>query len=174
MRINAFINSHDEDKLYDITYYHNPKHWIDNKIDAINPIANESNWSKEIKYYDGDNISDGINKLPTNTGGVYMFYLKGINLPFIEKYIVYIGRCHYSKGTQHIRKRAKEYDLDNSRTDIVRMKKYWKNYLFYRYYPETNNEKIDNDEATLIRAIRPPFNSEIPDKIEVQTSINAF
>lgn len=174
MRINAFINENDEDKLYDITYYHNPRHWVDNKIDNANHIIEEAYWSKEIKYYEGGIVSDDINNLPTNTGGVYMFYLKGINLPFIEKYIVYIGRCHYSKGKQYIRKRAKEYDSDNSRTEIVRMKKYWKDYLFYRYYPETNNEIIDRNEVALIRAIRPPFNSEIPDKIEVQEPINAF
>lgn len=174
MRAAAFLNSNDEDKLYDITYYHNPKHWVDNKIHDDNPIANEANWSKEMKYYDGDVVSDDINKLPTNTGGVYMFYIKGINLSFIEKYIIYIGRCHYSEGKQFIRKRAKEYDSDNSRTEIVRMKKYWKKYLFYRYFPETNNEIIDQDEAMLIRAIRPPFNSEIPDKIEVKSTVKAF
>lgn len=174
MRKNAFLNLNDEDKLFDIIYYHNPRHWVENKIDAANPIVDEANWSTEIKYYNGEDISDEIKDLPTNTGGIYMFYLKGINLPFIEKYIVYIGRCHYTDGVQYIRKRAKEYDSDNSRSDIVRMKKYWKNYLFYRYYPETDNEKIDRDEITLIRAIRPPFNSEIPDKTEVQHTINAF
>jgi hypothetical protein len=174
MRKAAFLNTHDEDKLYDITYYHNPNHWIDNKIEDLNPISDVTKWSEEIKYYEGEDISDSIKNLPTNTGGIYMFYLKGINLPFIENYIVYIGRCHYSNGSQHIRKRAKEYDSDNSRTDIVRMKKYWKDYLFYRYYPETDNEQIDKDEVALIRAIRPPFNSEIPDKLDVQPSEKAF
>ena len=168
MRKGEFLNLYDEDKLYDIIYYHNPSHWIDNKIDDLNPISDEAKWSEEIKYYEGGVISESIKNLPTNTGGIYMFYLKGINLPFIEKYVVYIGRCHYSEGRQHIRKRAKEYDSDESRTDIVRMKKYWKDYLFYRYYPETNNEQIDKDEVALIRAIRPPFNSEIPDKLDVQ------
>ena len=174
MRKNAFLNSHDEDKLYDIIYYHNPQHWIDNKIDDTNPISDENNWSKEIKYYNGDKLSDEIKNLPTNTGGIYMFYLKGINIPFIEKYIVYIGRCLFNKDIQYIRKRAKEYDSDTTRTEIVRMKKYWKDYLYYRYFPETDNDQITRDEVQLIRAIRPPFNSEIPDKLEVQTSINAF
>ncbi len=174
MRVNAFLNLHDEDKLYGITYYHNPNHWIENRIDETNPIADEAKWSEEIKYYNGGKVSDEIDKLPTDKGGVYMFYLKGINLPFIEKYIVYIGRCHFTYKKQHIRKRAKEYAREENRSEIVRMKKYWKDYLFFRYYPETNNDQIDMDEATLIRAIRPPFNSEIPDKIEIQSSIKAF
>ena len=173
MRRSAFLNFNDQDKLYDITYYHNPTHWIENKIDNTNPIANEANWSKEIKYYNGNSVSDEINQLPTDTGGIYMFYLKGINLPFIEKYIVYIGRCHYKDGSQYIRKRAKEYDSDD-RAEIQRMKKYWRDYLFYQYYPATNNEQIDIDEIALIRAIRPPFNSEIPEKKEIQPTTSAF
>jgi hypothetical protein len=174
MKKNAFLNLHDEDKKFDITYYHNPKHWIDNRIDSNNPITDESKWSKEIKYYNGETVSDEIKNLPTDTGGIYMFYLKGTTLPFMEKYIVYIGRCHYNKNVQHIRKRAKEYAEDEDRTEIVRMKKYWKDYLYYRYFPEIDNEQIDKDEVALIRAIRPPFNSEIPDKIEVQPSKKAF
>ena len=45
MKKNAFLNLHDEDKKFDITYYHNPKHWIENRIDSNNPITDES---KEI------------------------------------------------------------------------------------------------------------------------------
>lgn len=173
MRRSAFLNSNDDDKLYDIVYYHNPKHWIENKIEDSNPIADEKKWSEEIKYYDGDEVSNKIKELPVDTGGIYMFYLKGINIPFIEKYIVYIGRCHFNKDKQFIRKRAKEYDSDK-RPEIDRMKKYWKKYLYYRFFPETDNEQIDKDEVSLIRAIRPPFNSEIPDKLEVQPSKKAF
>ena len=173
MRKDAFLIENEEDKKFDITYYHNPKHWVDNKVDNDNPITQESNWSEEIKYYDGDKVSQQIDRLPKDTGGIYMYYLKGINLPFIEKYIVYIGRCHYTKNTQYIRKRAKEYDSEK-RPEIVRMKKHWKDYLYYRYFPETNNDQIDKDEVFLIRAIRPPFNTEIPDRIDVQVSTNAF
>ena len=173
MKKEAFLNKYDEDKFYDITYYHNPKHWNEYKIESSNPIFDETNWSKEIKYYNGNDVSTEICNLPTDTGGIYMFYIKGINLPFIEKYIVYIGRCHYTEGKQFIRKRAKEYSTDD-RSDIVRMKKYWREYLYYRFFPEKDNEIIDLDEAILIRAIRPPFNSDIPDKIEVQEKTKAF
>ena len=47
MRKTAFLNTHDEDKLYDITYYHNPNHWIDNKIEDLNPISDVTKWSEE-------------------------------------------------------------------------------------------------------------------------------
>ena len=32
-----------------------------------------------------------INQLPNDKGGIYIFYLKGICLPFFENYILYIG-----------------------------------------------------------------------------------
>lgn len=77
MRKGAFLNLYDEDKLYDIIYYHNPSHWIDNKIDDLNPISDEAKWSEEIKYYEGGVISESIKNLPTNTVVYICFILKG-------------------------------------------------------------------------------------------------
>ena len=80
MRNRAFID--DENKLFDITYYHTPSRWIKYAVDESNPIADESNWSKEIKYLNetNDDISDDIKNIPNDTGGIYMFFLKGISL----------------------------------------------------------------------------------------------
>ena len=157
-----------------ISYYLTPQRWIDNCIDKTNPIVDEKNWADEIKYLDVDNknISDEIKNIPNNTGGVYMFFIKGINLPFIEKYIVYVGRCKYTP-TQNIRKRAMEYFNDN-RPFVKQMFNRWKEYLYYRYFPDTNNDNIDKNEAMLIRAILPPFNEQIPDKIEPRATVSAF
>ncbi len=162
------------DAIYKVSYYLSPQRWIDNCIDQTNPIADEKNWVDEIKYLDADNknISDEIKNIPNNTGGVYMFFIKGINLPFIEKHIVYIGRCKYT-STRNIRKRAMEYFNDN-RPFIKHMFSHWKEYLYYRYFPDTDNENIDKNEAMLIRAILPPFNEQIPDKIEPKTTVSAF
>ncbi len=143
-------------------------------LDRANPIAIESNWTDEIKYLNSanDNISDEIMKIPKNTGGIYMFYIKGICLPFSERYIVYIGRCQYTDD-QNINKRAKEYFKD-TRPQIKKMFKFWKEYLYYRYYPDTDNNRIKSNEEMLIRAIKPEFNEDIPDKIEIQPTIKAF
>lgn len=64
----AFID--DENKLFDITYYHNPNRWAEFAIDQNNPIVNEANWSKEIKYLNDtdDDVSDEIKNIPNNTG----------------------------------------------------------------------------------------------------------
>lgn len=168
------FTSNDDDLVCGLTYYANPNRWNENITDLTNPILDETNWSQEYKYLNStnDDISDEINSLPENTGGVYIFYIKGISLPFVEKYIAYIGRCQYTDG-QNIKKRAREY-IGDKREKIKRMFKHWNKYLFYRYYPDTDNERIKANEAMLIRAIVPPFNENIPNRIEIEPTVNAF
>ena len=169
----AFIVENDE-KLFEIAYYHRPQRWFENCVDSRNQIVDENNWSPEIKYLNNsdDGLSDEITNLPNNTGGIYVFYIKGICLPFIENYIVYIGRCKYT-DTQNIKKRAREYFTDD-RPMIKAMFRHWKKHLYYRYYPDTDNDNIDSNEIKLIRTILPPFNERIPDKIDIQPTISAF
>lgn len=177
MNYRAFID--DKDLIYRIEYYHNPQRWIDNMQDMSNPIMDVNNWSPELKYFktDIDEVSDEISNLPNNTGGIYMFYIKGICLPFIENYILYIGRCKFTDG-QNIRKRANEYFLNDYRKGkrimIQRMLNHWKEYLYYRYYPDTDNNRIDTNESILIRSIFPPFNEVIPDRMDIQQTVPAF
>ena len=74
---------------------------------------------------------------------------------------------------QNINKRANEY-LKDERIEIKRMFRKWKEYLYYRYYPDTDNEKIRSNEVKLIRAKGPEYHEEIPDNIEIQDSVPAF
>ena len=172
--VTAFKRKMRENYKYNLTYYHNPNRWRDNIIALDNPIRNVENWSAEIKYLNesNDDLSDDIKNLPNDTGGIYVFYAKGLNLSFMENYILYIGRCQYT-DTQHIRKRAKEYYKD-TRDLIVEMFNRWKDFLYYRYYPDTDNDRIKNNEIQLIRAILPQYNEVIPDQIDICDSIPAF
>lgn len=170
----AFI-ADDSEAIYRLEYYHNPQRWNDNVLDHDNPIRNIDLWSSEIKYINdaGDGVSAEISNLPNDVGGIYMFYVKGINLPFIENHILYIGRCKITDH-QNIRKRAKEYYRDTARQLIVKMFRLWKDHLYYRYYPDTDNDSIDKNEIQLIRSILPPLNELIPDKIDVRPTVPAF
>lgn len=171
MHYRAFIE--DDDTPFRIEYFHNPNRWRDNPLGANNPIMDINNWSQEIKYIGTrEGIADEICNLPNNTGGVYMFYIKGLSLPFIENYIVYIGRCRLT-DSQNIRKRAREYFSD-TRPLIKKMFRLWRDYLYYRFYPDTDNNRIDTNEVQLIRSILPPLNEAIPDRIEIQETIPAF
>lgn len=162
----------DGNKNYLIQYMPRPARWAEYFVGEDNPIRLEENWSEEIKYIENNQRSPKIDNLPTDTGGVYIFYLKGINLPFMEKYILYIGRAQYTKK-MNIRVRAKSYFSDN-RITIQEMFHWWGNDLYYRYYPDKDNDKIKSNEAALIRAIFPPYNSIIPDKFIVEPKVSAF
>lgn len=85
----AFLAEDSNNYQYELTYYHNPNRWRNNIINTENPIRNVDNWSDEIKYLNesNDDLSDDIKNLPNDTGGIYVFYIKGLNLSFIENYI---------------------------------------------------------------------------------------
>lgn len=179
MRRDAFLTRNDDNAKYECSYYHNPIRWNDNMFSFTGPFLQEENWSKLYKYLNSDNngISDEINNLPDNTGGVYLFFIQGATIPFAERYLAYIGRSKYTDN-QNIKKRAKEYLLEskknNPRPKIEKLFKYWKEYLYFRYFPSNDNSLIDQSENSLIRAILPPFNDEIPDKLEFKEPKSAF
>ena len=96
-------------------------------------------------------------------------------LPIIidnEKYYI-ISVLQIEKSILNRKKSKIEYFTDK-RPKIRNLFKRWGQYVYYRYYPDTNNEAIDKNEVMLIRAIKPDFNEEIPDKLEPQLPTNAF
>lgn len=170
----AFIDSDMENGKYLISYYHYPNRWNENLLPIGDDISDQLNWSSEIKFLNmtNDDLSDDIKGISTDHGGIYIFYLKGINLPFAENYILYIGRCLYSDN-QNLKKRAREY-FKPERIIIKNMFSRWKSYIYYRYYPETDNDRIKALETLLIRSIVPPLNEIIPNRLEVQPTVLAF
>jgi len=177
MKRNAFIASDAANYLFQYVCYHNPERWKRYKLDDGNPVLDENNWSKQIKYLNKENtgVSKEIMALPNNRGGIYVFELKGITLPFIENYILYIGRSRLT-ASRNIRKRALEYFRKEraSRVMIEEMFDRWGKYLYYRYYLDDDNARIDKTEKYLIRAILPIYNEDIPNIKEVRAPVPAF
>ena len=170
----AFIDSDMDNLMYLVPYYPHPKRWEENFIPIDDPIRDSRLWSPEFKYLNStnDGLSDEIKNISKDHGGIYVFSLKGISIPFMENYILYIGRCKFTVN-QNLKKRAKEYIKDD-RIFIRNMFERWKQHLYYRYYPETNNDRIVKIEELLIRAIVPPLNEAIPNKTEIQPTVPAF
>ncbi len=180
MLYQAFVDDDDENILHLLQYYHNPSRWLDNTLPNDALIRDVSLWSNEIKYLNADNtdVSDEIRKVPDNAGGIYIFYIKGLNLSFIENHILYVGRSRYTED-HNIRARAMSYfykfkSKTETRSKIKKMFRLWPNHLYYRYYPSTDNSFIDKTEEVLIRAILPPMNEKIPNKVNIQPKIPAF
>lgn len=174
----TFLSRHDENKKYDWVYYHYPQRW--NKVipGSLENLVKEENWSRYIKYLDeSHSISQSIKDIPCDSGGIYVFFVQGTTLPFLERHIAYIGRAKITDH-QNLRKRVMEYLPEslkkNSRHKIYRLFKYWKDYLYLRYFPCTDNNLVDQLEKLLIYAIFPPFNDKIVDKIIVKPSVKAF
>lgn len=165
-------NAFNRDKAFIIEFRPNPKRWADNFVGLSNPIRDVANWSPEIKYFKDGKLSDEIRNIPKDRGGIYMFYLKGTNIPFAEYYILYIGRALLS-SKENIYKRAIHYQNDE-RDLIQEMFENWKDDLYYRYYLDTDNEVIKQNEVALIRSIVPPYNEVIPKKIVKQPKVKAF
>jgi hypothetical protein len=176
MDISAFIQRHDETKKYDCLYYLHPELWMEN-IHITSILHNKENWSDYIKYLNDRNlVSDEIKNLPKDFGGIYIFFIQGISLPFCERYLAYIGRAQCTKS-ESLRSRVTSYlresKKEDGRTRINRLFKYWKEHLYIRYYKSTDNEFIKQSESALIQAILPPFNTELT-KYKIKKSRKAF
>lgn len=175
MNISAFIERNDETKKYDCCYYLCPKLWIENSS-VTSRLHSVDDWSGYIKYLNEKNeVSDEVKNLPKDYGGIYCFFIQGISLPF-ERYLAYVGRAQCT-DTESLQSRVKSYLAEskkkNGRTRIVRLFKYWKEYLYIRYYKSQDNEFIKQSESALIHALLPPFNTELTE-YKIKDPIKAF
>lgn len=166
MDISAFVENDDELVKFQWKLCLSPTCWIDNSAVTLR-FHNESDWSDYIKYLNDNNedLSDEIKNLPNDCGGIYVFFVQGINLPFSERYLAYVGRARYTES-ENLRNRLKRYlpeslKNDNKRPKIKKLFRHWKEYLYIRYYKSSDNEFIDEGESALIKAILPPFNSQL-------------
>lgn len=111
-----------------------------------------------------------------NYGGIYVFFIQGISLPFCERYLAYIGRAQCTES-ESLKSRVKSYLPEskkaNGRTRIVRLFKCCKKHLYIRYYKSQDNEFIKQSESALIHAIIPPFNTDLT-KYKIKKPRKAF
>lgn len=177
MNIDAFIEADDRTPAFHCKYYHDPERWNE----ASPKIKSEINalpWSDYIKYLSEDGtLSTGLNALPNDAGGLYLFFIQGQTLPSSEMYLAYVGRALYT-DSENIQKRVRRYLWESTyikgRPKIKRLFRHWKNYLYVKFCYTKDNKLIEDGEKTIIRAILPPFNSDFPDKIEYKDPIKAF
>jgi hypothetical protein len=176
MKYEAFVLS-DKIKVHDVVHYHSPLLW--NNFNFSDFDVKLANWSNEIKYLTADelDVTEEIKNLPNDSGGIYIFFIKGSIIPQFENHLAYVGRAKLT-GTHNLRIRCRKYfyeffDEEHGRPKITRLIGKWGNSLYLRYLALTDNDQITRLEAELINAILPPFNDEIPNKI-VKQAIAAF
>ncbi len=134
-----------------------------------------------IKYF----IRDASNELilnplieqtvPADQGGIYMFCVKPPHITDYTGYLMYIGRAQKT-DCQNLKKRVKEYQkelLILDRPKVCKMLRLWKDFLYVKCIPFSDNNKIIAVEKDLINSFLPPCNSEIPN-ITLSNVIAAF
>ncbi|WP_027385164.1 GIY-YIG nuclease family protein [Chryseobacterium gregarium] len=135
------------------------------------------NWQK-TKYLNdtNDGLNSNISTIPSDHGGLYLFYLNCKTIIGITEMPLYIGRAQFSEH-QNLRKRVKEYffkySKNNERPKITKMFKYWSADLYLAYYVLNQNEDVVSIEKKLINSLLLPMNDEIPDQ-ETRQAIKAF
>lgn len=139
----------------------------------LRKITEKGNW-QEVKFLNDDcsGLNSSISNVPNDSGGIYIFILRGGIIPYSHDYIMYIGRAKYT-DSQNLRKRVKEY-LNDDRPKIMRMRETWGKSLYIKYLPLKDNKIISELEEELIRVIIPPFNEEYSPKIIRQAKKAAF
>jgi hypothetical protein len=131
-----------------------------------------------VKYLNDDasDLSNAIDMIPSDTGGLYLFYVKCALINGLTEYPLYIGRAQLT-AHQNLRKRVKEYfqhyTNNNERPKITKMIKYWGSELFIAYYPLEENNDIINVEKDIINSTIFEMNDRIPD-IEISQAVKAF
>lgn len=176
MTIEAFVTKNEETKLYDCKYYLQPKLWEEN-LPQTSRLHSSDEWSGFIKYLnDNNSVSEEIKQLPRDYGGIYVFFIRGMSIPFSEFYLAYIGRAQLTE-TENLQTRITTYLSEskkiNGRVNICRLFKHWKQFLYIRYYKSQDNEFIKQSESALIHAILPPFNTDLTE-YKIKEPQNAF
>jgi len=176
----AFIRDRslrDHLKLTTVPYRVSSKLWSKFQLKGSTLNISFDNW-ESIKYLNSsaDSFNSDIIKVPKDSGGLYLFYVKCPIIPGLTEYPFYIGRAKLTKY-QNLRKRVKEYFYNyksgKDRPKINTMFDYWGEDLFLSFLPLDDNDIIEDLEEILINSLLLPMNEEIPDKT-VKDSVKAF
>lgn len=158
-----------------VDYVLHSEHWRNFNHSRFNLAF--TNWTV-IKYLDstGKRFSSSVNKIPINSGGLYLFFVKCKIISGITEYPLYIGRAQYT-SSQNLRKRVKEYYQKYSKSDerpkIHRMFEYWAKDLHVAFYPIRSNRNTVRLEKDIINSLLLPMNDLIPDT-KIRKAVKAF
>ena len=122
-----------------------------------------SGW-ENIKFLNeaGDAINENFNLVPNDCGGIYVFLLKPDLIADMHRYIMYIGRARRQENFS-LRKRCRTYFSDKERPRVANMIETWGKKLYLYYLPiRESDDVIERIEKELLRVIRPPCNSQLP------------
>lgn len=133
---------------------------------------------KKIKYFadDCNKLSNEVDNLPDDSGGVYIYSIENGIFPSLGSYIMYVGRARKTPS-ENLRMRAKshfsQYKRHEENERLEKLFDNWDQYVYLSYLPIDGNNIIDLVEDQLITALTPPCNKEYPAP-KVRRKLSAF
>lgn len=108
--------------------------------------------------------------VPKDAGGVYSFVVQpGIADHPACSYLLYVGKTKRNFRVRYQEYLAEQRASDNSRRLAINgMLSKWNGYLWFCYAPISSQEKIAELEDALLAAYLPPFNKNLPGKLNWQ------
>lgn len=147
------------------------------KYNSRKSSVNIANLMK-IKYFNDDTrkLSEEVDKLPNNKGGIYLYVIENPIIPNSGSYIMYVGRARKT-ASESLKKRAKshyaQYIRHEENERLERLFDNWWSYIYFIYVPIDENDEIDLIEDELITALTPPCNKEYPSP-QIRKKLSAF
>lgn len=166
-----------EIRLHQVNFTLCPSLW--STFDFSHFDCNNATWH-EVKFLNDDasGLHSDMDRLPTNSGGIYIFFVKPPIMPNAVNYLMYVGMTKLS-SRGNLRTRCKSYYYEyNSPNDVIRpyigtLISQWGKYLYIRFIHVDNNDFIEELENKLIAALKPPFNHDIDIK-RIGREISAY
>ena len=130
-----------------------------------NSVTSSLNLMKKIKYFGNSDkqLSEEVDKLPNDRGGVYIYSIENSLVPSLGSYIMYVGRARkteYENLRIRIKAHFSQYKRHEENERLERVFDNWKQYVYLSYLPMDGNDVIDLMENQLITALTPPCNKQ--------------
>lgn len=149
---------------YQMTFILSPELWEKFNLEGIN--VDYSKWAR-VKMMDADKeLSDEINRIPNDCGGIYVYVIVSPIIPNGGNYLMYIGKATKTESENlraRVRTYKKQFGEKYNRPKLHNMFTKWGEYVYVYYLPmKSSAADIKEIEDRLIAAYgRPPCNKEI-------------
>lgn len=146
------------------TFILSPELWDKFNLDGIN--VDYTKWNYVKMMTDSGELSDEINEIPSDCGGIYVYVIYPKVIPDCGLYIMYIGKATKTENENlraRVRSYKKQFGTKYNRTKLHALFCKWGKYVYVYYLPiMTTAKDITELEDRLIAAYgRPPCNKEI-------------
>ena len=140
-----------------------PELWEKFNLEGID--VDYSKWD-HVKMIESGNLSEEINRIPSDYGGIYVYAIVPPVIPTCGVYLMYIGKATKTQSENlraRVRAYKKQFGKKYNRSKLHTLFTQWGEYVYVYYLPmDSSAEDIKELEDRLIAAYgKPPCNKEV-------------